>query len=121
MQLEVVDREVILGVKRTLDRSNPDIWKVHLAMTAFIDDLVSMLSHGLEQVMRRRKYKVPFPENLTLTKSDTLDEGEVKRNIARGYQRLVGNLLWVVRHVLFVCACDCSQLCKLMSTPTDVA
>ena len=120
-QTEIVDREVILGVKRTLDRTDPDNWKVHLTMTAFIDDLVSLFSHDLEQVVGRGKYKIPFPENLILTKSDTPDEGEVERNITRGYQRLVGSLLWVVRHVLPVCAYGCSQLCKLMSTPTDVA
>ena len=103
---EVVDRKVILGVKRTLNRSDPDNWKVYLAMPVFVDDLVtcSMFSHDLEQVMGRGKYKIPFPENLILTKSDTPDEGEVKRNIAQGYQRLVGSLLWVVHHVLPVCA-----------------
>ena len=47
----------ILGVKRTLDRSDPDNWKVHLTMTAFIDDLVSLFSHDLEQVVGRGKYK----------------------------------------------------------------
>ena len=118
---EIINREVILGVKRTLDRSDPTNWKVHLTMTAFVDDLVALFAHDLEQVVGKGRYKIPFPENLILTKSDKPDEGEVERNIARGYQRLVGSLLWVVRHVLPVCVYGCSQLCKLMSTPTDVA
>ena len=38
-----------------------------------------------------------------------------------GYQRLVGSLLWCVRHVAPACAYGCSQLCKLMACPTDLA
>ena len=63
----------------------------------------------------------PTPEGLMLTKALAPAEGEVERNMQRGYQRLVGSLLWCVRHVSPICAYGCSQLCKLMATPTDEA
>ena len=65
--------------------------------------------------------KIPFPEELMLTKAIAPVDGEIERNINRGYQRLVGSLLWCVRHVSPACAYGCSQLCKLMASTTDMA
>jgi len=119
-QTEIVDSSFVLGVKRTLVR-DPEGWHVTLTMTSFIDDLVKVFQDDLNDEFGRRIVKTPFPEHIILTKADTPEEGEVARNIKRGYQRLVGSLLWCVRHVFPICAYGCSQLCKLMATPTDHA
>jgi hypothetical protein len=90
-------------------------------MTSFIDDMVSTFQSDLDAQFGKRTVSIPFPEGLILTKAEAPDEGEVQRNIKRGYQKLVGSLLWCVRHVSPISAYGCSQLCKLMATPTDKA
>ena len=61
-------------------------------MPSFIEDLarqVATVFHpDLDEAHGKRTVGTPFPEGLILTKSNTPDEGEVNRNIVRGYQRL---------------------------------
>ena len=117
---EIVPSEFVLGVKRTLHRGD-DGWKCTVSMTSFIDDMVSTFQSDLDSQFGKRTVSIPFPEGLILSKSDEPAEGEVQRNIKRGYQKLVGSLLWCVRHVSPISTYGCSQLCKLMATPTDKA
>ena len=90
-----------------------------MTMTSYIEDMGKAFGPDLERELGRRKVSTPFPDNLILTKAYKPEEGECQRNIARGYQRLVGSLLWCVRHIMPICLYGCSQLCKLMATPTD--
>ena len=117
---EIVDSSFVLGVKRVLDDSDPDCWRLTMSMTAYIEDMAEAFATDLA-ARGKRKVSTPFPEGLILTKAHVPAEGEISRNIARGYQRLVGSLLWCVRHVMPICAYGCSQLCKLMASPTDDA
>ena len=118
---ELVDRSFILGVKRDLVTNDPKGWYVTLTMTSFIENLADSFRKHLDRKFGKRRVRTPFPEHLILTKADKPREGEVDRNITRGYQRLVGSLLWCVRHVCPVASYGMSQLCKLMATPTDAA
>jgi hypothetical protein len=118
---ELVPRDYILGVKRTLVTDSPEGWHVTLTMTSFIEDLVECFSEPLDRKFGKRTVRTPFPEHLILTKATSPREGEVDRNIMRGYQRLVGSLLWCVRHCAPIAVYGMSQLCKLMATPTDEA
>ena len=117
---EIVSSDFVLGVKRTVHKG-PDGWSCTLTMTSFINDLVKAFQGPLDEKFNNRVPSIPFPEGVILSKSDLPQEGEVQRNIDRGYQRLVGSLLWAVRHVYPLCSYGCSQLCKLMATPTDHA
>ena len=90
-------------------------------MTSFIEDLAKTFEQELTDMFGRRTVSTPYTENLILTKANPIPDEEIKRNIARGYQRLVGSLLWCVRHVAPICMYGCSQLCKLMSSPSDEA
>ena len=117
---EIVDSSFVLGVKRTNGQDSKGRWYRDISMTTFIDDLCNLFQDDLDE-FAKPTVRTPFPENTILTKATTPDEGEVKRNINRGYQRLVGSLLWCVRHVAPICAYGCSQLCKLMACPTDTA
>ena len=120
-EVERVDRSYVLGVKRNLVRDDPNGWSCTLTMTTFIDDLAKTFERELTDMFGRRNVSTPFTENLILTKSNPIPDDEIKRNIDRGYQRLVGSLLWCVRHVSPICMYGCSQLCKLMSSPSDEA
>ena len=117
---EVVDESFILGVKREVSQ-DPKGWHVTLTMTSYIEELAGLFKSHLDSRFGKRSVRTPFPEGLILTKANEPREGEVDRNIKRGYQRLVGSLLWCVRHVLPIASYGMSQLCKLMATPTDEA
>ena len=117
---KIVDPSYILGVRRVLDTSDPEGWTITCTMPSFIEEVAAVFGPDLDEAYGKRTVSTPFPEGLILTKSSTPGEGEVDRNIARGYQRLVGSLLWCVSHVSPICAYGCSQLCKLMSFPTDL-
>ena len=121
---EIIDRSYILGVKRTVVTDDPKGWHCTLTMDAYIEEMVLMFDNELTAEFgtgSRRRKRTPFPDAELLTKSIKPLDGEVDRNLKRGYQRLVGCLLWCVRHVAPAAAYGCSQLCKLMSAPTDLA
>ena len=117
---EVVDNSYILGVKRTVV-CDPEGWHVTLTMASFIEDMARLFKSHPEQRFGKRRRRTPFPEGLILTKAAEPRPDEVEANIKRGYQRLVGSLLWCVRHVVPIASYGMAQLCKLMATPTDVA
>ena len=117
---KLVDPKFILGVQRDVD-TNPSGWSVKLSMPQFINDLYDSFQPLVKQLVGTRVPSRPFPEGKILTKAHTPKPGEVARNITRGYQRLVGSLLWCVRHVSPISQYGCSQVCKLMSAPTDDA
>ena len=108
---EIVDPSYILGVRRVLDTSDPEGWTITCTMPSFIEDLAAVFGPNLnlDEAHGKRTVGTPFPEGLILTKSSTPGEGEADRNIARGYQRMVGSLLWCVRHVSPICAYGCSR------------
>jgi site-specific DNA-cytosine methylase len=118
---ELVNPEIMLGVKRELTIDPDGHWTIKCSMKAFIDNLYESFKEEIVKERGNRIPVTPFPDNVILTKATAPAEGEVKRNIARGFQRIVGSLLWCVRHTSPKCAYGCSQLCKLMSAPTDLA
>ena len=118
---EIVDSSYVLGVKRDRWIDDDGMWHIKMSMHAFITDLAQAFASELAEAFGRRTVRTPFPEELMLTKAIAPADGEIERNISRGYQRLVGSLLWCVRHVAPACAYGCSQLCKLMACPTDLA
>ena len=65
----------------------------------YIEEMTGLFKSHLDSRFGKRSVRTPFPEVLILTKANEPREGEVERNIKRGYQRLVGSLLWCVRHV----------------------
>ena len=118
---EIVDSSFVLGVKRELIIHDDDTWSVRMSMTAFISDLYDVFKNDIIKVLGRRVPKIPFPDGLILSKSDTPHPGEVQSTLLKQYQRLVGSLLWYVRHISPISAYGCSQLCKLMACPTSKA
>ena len=92
---EIVNPSYILGVRRVLDTSGPEGWTITCTMPSFIEDLAVVFGPDLDEAHGKRTVGTPFPEGLILTKSSTPGEGEVDRNIARGYQRLVGTVQFV--------------------------
>ena len=62
-----------------------------------------------------------FPSKLYLSKSNKASDEEIKANLGRGYMRAVGMILWAIRHCFPEGKYGVSQLCKLMSCPSNAA
>jgi hypothetical protein len=120
---ELVDPDVILGVRReTIVNPETNEWTRVLTMNSFVVDLYESFKTDVKNDLPSRMMcKTPIPPGALLTLASEPDQIEVKRNIDKGFQRLVGSLLWVVRHIYPSCTYACSQLCKLMSAPSDIA
>ena len=121
-QTEIVDSSFVLGIKRTRTK-DPSGWKCEMTMTAYIEEMQKTFAAAMEAEFgpRKKTFRTPFPENLNLSKAHVVPDDEIKECINKGYQRLVGSLLWAVRHVFPICSFGCSQLCKLMATPSNTA
>lgn len=126
-EVEEVDTSYVLGIKRSLDTTNPDCWTMTLTMIPYIEEMLDtwhaevVAEFGVHWEKRRVLKNTPFPENVILTKATEVPSEEIQRNLLRGYQSIVGSLLWAVRHCEPVGFYGCSQLCKLMSCPSDRA
>jgi len=120
---QLVNPDFILGVKReTIINPDTGEWMRLLTMTSYVANLYASFETAVKNDLSSRYMcKTPIPPSALLTLASTPDQIEVKRNIDRGYQRLVGSELWVVRHIYPSCSYACSQLCKLMSAPSDRA
>ena len=60
----------------------------------------------------------PFPEKMFISKDrDGIPESVAKSFIDKGYQRLVGSLLWACRNVFAECTLGVSFLCRRMAHP----
>jgi hypothetical protein len=118
---EIVDSSFVLGVKRERGHDADGKRYCKMSMTSSSSRTSTPPSKRSTRKPSRRRKPTKLPSRRTSSKSIDPGEGEVKRNIDRGYQRLIGSLLWAVRHVYPQCAYGCSQLCKLMSAPTDLA
>ena len=62
-----------------------------------------------------------FPAKVYLSKHDRPTDEEIKTNLGRGYMRAVGMILWAVRHCYPEGKYGVSQLCKMMSCPSNAA
>ena len=124
-EVKDVDPSYILGLKRTLCTDDPEHWIVTVTMEAYVDQMVSTWEHELVSLMgskwQNRVLRTHWPDGLILTKALAPDVKESTHNLNRGYQKLVGSLLWAVRHCFPDCLYGMSQLCKLMGCPTDLA
>ena len=110
-----VSSDVVLGVQRIL---SDDRETVTLTMTAYIDTIVELFK---EHIPTKHK-ETPFPETVFLSKDDkSVTDDESKRVLARGYQRVMGCLLWIARNVYCMCLTGVSMLCRVMSRPSELA
>ena len=113
-----VSSDVVLGVQRIL---SPERDTVTLTMSAYIDTMTEMFSEHLPKPGSKPK-QTPFPETVFLSKDDkSVTDDEAKRVLQRGYQRVIGCLLWVARNVFCMCLTGVSMLCRVMSRPSELA
>jgi len=122
-----VDADFVLGVKRVMTRHDNGEMEIEMSMEAFINGMVEAFKDHLPEA----NVKTPFPDGLKLSRqpivaaqknddSDEIDE-EIIKVLDKGYMRAVGMILWAARNVYAECTAGVSQLCRVMSCPTEEA
>ena len=124
---EEVDSSYVLGIKRTLDTSDPERWTCTMTMTPYVENMLEVWRSEIVVEFgpnwENKVRKTSFPDGLKLNKELETTPEEIQSNLKRGpgYQSLVGSLLWAVRHCFPICLTGCSALCKMMSCPSNKA
>jgi hypothetical protein len=115
--IKVVNPEFMLGVKRKRYHRE-GVLHAHLSQEEYIEELYeSFKKHMSDQ---RRPQNLPFPKGKRLyVGCEDPEEGETEANIEKGYMRLCGALLWCARNTMPSIAYAISQLCRMMSAPTN--
>ena len=90
---------------------------ITLKMTAFVRGAVE----AFKQYMPAKSATTPYPPKDTLTKDTFVTEAEIKLYSERGFSRLIGMLLWGVRHGFDECKYGMSILGSVASKPGPLA
>ena len=115
----------MLGLQRRITEKD-GVRSVEVTMTPFIEGMFEAFKSETQYDSRtnvKTRY-TPIPEDLMLSKSpkdSKKHEVEGKRIIARGYQRLLGMLLWAARGVFPECLVGTSFLGRCMACPSEEA
>jgi hypothetical protein len=113
--IEVVDPEFMLGIKRTptYDKDKSLI-SIECTMTPFIDGMHEAFSKWIKD----KEVKATLPTNFNCSKSDPIEDDEAQQVLKEGYQCLIGMLLWAARHCFPECRVGVSILCRVMARPS---
>ena len=112
-----VPADYVLGVKREMSDERDEI---EMTMTAYIDGVVSSFESEMnDSFWAHRNPTTPFEPHIFLERCE--DDAEVKEVLGRGYQRLVGCLLWATRGCFPETSLGVHQLCRVMSCPSRKA
>jgi hypothetical protein len=115
-KIKLVDAEHMLGIQRRVHEEDGRR-VVELTMTEYISDLYNTY----KEFMPKKQANTPFPDKIFLHKMMHLDEGEGDRIKKRGFQAVVGSLLWASRNVFPEISCGINFLCRVMSNPSEIA
>ena len=123
------DVDFMLGVERhpvyetssgeTVDVYQPGstLQSITLKMTAFVKGAVE----AFKEHMPKKRVKTPYPDKPGFNKDTEVDPKEIQEMLDAGYQRLVGLLLWGIRHAFDEGKYGISMLCSVLSKPSKLA
>ena len=104
----------MLGIEKLPEYdSDGKLKAITLKMTAFVRGAVE----AFKEYLPAKAATAPYPPKDTLTKDTIVPEDEIKEYLNKGYPRLIGMLLWAVRHGFDECKYGMSILCSVASKP----
>jgi site-specific DNA-cytosine methylase len=110
--------DFMLGIKRNVTRdSEGNVVTCEHNMEAY----VTGVAETFREMLPKKTLATIFPAKVYLSKHDRPSDEEIKANLGRGYMRAVGMILWAVRHCYPEGKYGVSQLCKMMSCPSNAA
>ncbi len=112
--LKETNPNFMLGIERIPEyATDGTLISITVKMTAFVRGAVEAFKHH----MPKRASTTPYPPKDTLTKDTVVLEPEITEYTNKGYSRLIGMLLWAVRHGFDECRYGMSILGSVASKP----
>ena len=119
-----IDPGYMLGLQRSITHSEGHM-EVEITMTAFVE---SMMNEFL-QYKTEKAVHTPMTPGVFLHKQvktikgqcNAMEKDESKAMIEKGYQSLLGSLLWAARGVFPECMCGASMLGRVLAMPSQQA
>ena len=122
--ITMCDPQYMLGVQRRVTK-DPDTGATYLEMIQ--PDYINAMYENWKPHLNKREVNTPMPPGIFLCQRDKfgdiveISDEEVSAVMKRGYQKVVGELLWATRNTVPECAAGMVQLCSVMSRPTEEA
>jgi hypothetical protein len=108
----------MLGIEKIPEYNGEDtLMSITIKMTAFVRGAVE----AFRQYLPSKSATTPYPPGDKLTKDTAVTETEIQLYTKRGYPRLIGMLLWGVRHGFDECKFGMSILGSVASKPGPLA
>jgi hypothetical protein len=114
------DPEIMLGVRRTVTTTKSGVRELQLTQPDYIDQMCAQFADHLPS----RSYETPFePGTVFGTKEQGYDPSSEEQNHFKkmGYLNAAGMLLWCARQCYPEIAFAVSQICSVMSKPSEAA
>ena len=112
--LHVANENFMLGIQRTPKYGGQGILEsVTCTQSAFVKGAVEAYRNELPT----KVVDTPYPAKCSLTKDTVVDQSEIDLYTKKGYARVVGLLMWAVRHGFDECKFGMSILCSVASKP----
>ena len=112
--LKQANPNFMLGIEKVPLYSNDGtLMSITLKMSAFVRGAVEAFKEHLPS----KASTSPYPPKDDLTKDSAVTDLEIKEYLEKGYPRLIGMLLWAVRHGFDECKYGMSILCSVASRP----
>ena len=116
---KIADIESMLGVRRQYGTTPSGVRKGTFTQEVFI---VDMYERFRQYITSAKTATTPFPVDKYMNKAlGGQTPEEIKRNLDKGYQSLVGGLLWAARHSKPESQLGVNMLCSVMACPSDLA
>ena len=110
------DERFLLGVQRTSFINDDGVECLSLTQPEFCENLAADFAEFLPATA-----ETPFPPSMILgaNEPDQPDENEQRKYRGLGYLRAAGSILWAARQCYIECSFAASQLCSIMSKPSE--
>ena len=123
-EIKICDSQELLGVRRVIKKESDGSTSLYMTQPGFIDSTCKEFAPQYEELFGKRKMVTPFPPREMLTRKEIPEDPvTAKREHAlyskQGSMSMTGCILWAARNTMPELSYGVSQLCRMMSTPTE--
>ena len=123
-EIKICDSQELLGVRRVIKKEADGSTSMVMTQPGFLDSTCKEFAPQVEQVYGKKIINTPFPPREMLSRSEIPEDTAVaKREHAQytkeGSMSMTGCILWAARNTMPELSYGVSQLCRMMSTPTE--
>ena len=122
-EIKICDSQELLGVRREIKKSENGESYLVMTQPGFIESTCKEFMPLVNEMIKGTKL-TPYPPGEILTRSEiNPDPEKAKREhgifVKKGSMSMTGCILWAARNTMPELSYGASQLCRMMSTPTE--